>query len=285
MFPKFYDDLHLELNDALAGILADEQDPVKMLTAAMQEIGRTLDVLRTQVLSVPFSSPEMEICFFKTVKPKFYALKIYHFELYGLLMNCPVGTKDMLIDYYKQELQIVSRFFSLHAGPYTYFRTGRTELDRLYFVRDPDLPLLALPEAPGGDPEYSTPMDYLFSKFIAFEALRAEILQRIGDLDGAAVVQGKLPVPSGITWTGKVVNLCELIYGLFYTGQLNHGNAQLSEIVAVFERMFAVRIRDVHHTFGEIRERKVTSPSRFLDSMAAAIRDRVEEDLKYKPKL
>lgn len=285
MLPKFYDDLHLELKGALADVLANEADPVKVLSAAMLEIGKALDVLRAHVLTVPFSYVEMEVCFFKTVKPKFYALKIFHFELYGLVMNCPVGTKEMLIGYYKQELLFVSRFFSLHAGPYTYFRTGRTELDHLYFIRDADLPSMYLPEIPDPDPAYSTPMDYLFSKFIAYELLRAEIMQRIGELDGSAVVVGVADVQSGVRWTGKVVNLCELIYGLFYTGQLNHGNAQLSEIVAVFERVFAIKIRDVHHTFGEIRERKVSSPSRFIDAMAAAIRDRVDADLKYKPKL
>ncbi len=40
---------------------------------------------------------------------------------------------------------------------------------------------------------------------------------------------------------------------------------------------------DTVAVFGEIRERKVSSPSKFIDSMGMAIRDRVEEDLKYKP--
>jgi len=133
------------------------------------------------------------------------------------------------------------------------------------------------------DPLYSTSMDYLFAKFIAFEALRAEIVERMGVLDGSIVAAEVVRPDQGIKWTGKVVNLGELIYGLYYTGQLNHGNAQLSEIVALFERMFMVKIRDVHHTFGEIRERKVSSPSKFIDSMGLAIRDRVDEDLKYKP--
>lgn len=284
MFPKFYDDLHRELNDVLGEVMANESDPVKVFSAAMPEISKTLNILRERSLAVPFAGVEEEVLFFKTVKPRFYALKIFHFELYALLMNKPVDTKDVLIAYYKQELQILSRFFSLHAGPYTYFRTGRSELDQLYFVRDVEMPELTLPDFPDGDSAYSTPMDYLFSKFIAYEALQLEILQRIGKLDGAAIAVEPTTVPQGINWTGKVVNLCELIYGLYYTGQLNHGNTQLSDIVALFERMFSVKIRDVHHTFGEIRERKVTSPSKFLDSMAAAIRDRVDEDLKYKAK-
>lgn len=283
-FSKFYDALYLGVSNAIVFVLTKESDPVKILAAAMLEIRGTLELLREKVCSVPFPSAEIEILFFKTVKPKFYALKIFHFELYNLMMNNPVGSKDAVMAYYQQELVFIARFFSLHAAAYDYYRTGRTELDHLYFVRD--VAVAFVPEAPESDPLYSTAMDYLFAKFIAFEALQQEILKRIGMLDGSLVASpAPVSLPDlSLKWTGKMVNLSELVYGLYYTGQLNNGNAQLSEIVALFERMFSVKIRDVHHTFGEIRERKVSSPSRFIDSMGAAIRDRVEEDLKYKPR-
>jgi hypothetical protein len=284
MFRKFYDALYLGLSNAIVLVLANESDPVKILSAAMLEIRKTLDLLRMKVLSVPFPSQEIEILFFKMVKPKFYALKIYHFELYGLMMNKPVGSKDALVAYYNQELVFIARFFSIHSGAYDYFRTGRTELDHVYFLRGAEVVVVSVPEMPEIDLLYSTSMDYLFAKFIAYEALQGEIVKRIGLLDGS-LVAADVPGPElGVKWTGKIVNLGELIYGLYYTGQLNHGNAQLSEIVALFERMFMVKIRDVHHTFGEIRERKVSSPSKFIDAMAAAIKDRVDEDLKYKPR-
>ena len=283
MFRKFYDALYSQLCSSLSSFVAEHSDPVKVLSIAMLEIGKTLDELRAKVLSVPFPSLETEILFFKTVKPKFYALRIYHFELYGLVMGIPVGTKEVILAYYAQELSFIARFFSIHAAAYDYYRTGRMELDRLYFVRGAEVAVVSIPEMPEIDPLYSTSMDYLFAKFIAFEALRAEIVERMGVLDGSIVAAEVVRPDQGIKWTGKVVNLGELIYGLYYTGQLNHGNAQLSEIVALFERMFMVKIRDVHHTFGEIRERKVSSPSKFIDSMGLAIRDRVDEDLKYKP--
>ncbi|MES2456356.1 MAG: RteC domain-containing protein [Bacteroidota bacterium] len=283
MFNKFYDALYVQLTDSLAAVNAGFTDPVKRFAAAMQEIQGVLTTLREKVLSVPFPTEEIEIGFFKEVKPRFLALKIFYFELYGLDMNRPKGVKEELIDWYQDELGVLKRFFSLHAGLYEYFRTGRMEMDRWYFLRGQQVPCAWI-EVPTADPLYASQMDYLWGKFIAYELLAEEILRRIGLLDGSLVVPAAEPVaPLGIKWTGKIVNLGELIYGLYYTGQLNHGNAQLSEIVALFERMFLVKIRDVHHTFGEIRERKVTSPSKFLDSMAAAIRDRVDEDLKYKP--
>ncbi|WP_461791491.1 RteC domain-containing protein [Pedobacter sp.] len=283
MFRKFYDALYLQLCSSLSSIVAEQTDPVKVLSAAMLEIGKVLLSLRGKVLSIPFPSIEVEILFFKTIKPKFYASKIYHFELYGLDMNRPVDTNETIAAYYKERLSELQLFFKLNASMYDYFRTGRIEMDHLYFIRGAEIPPVLIPEMPEIDPVYATAMDYLFAKFIAYEFLQQEILNRIGLLDGAKVVT-ELPLADlGIKWTGKIVNLGELIYGLYYTGQLNNGNATLSEIVTVFERMFSVKIRDVHHTFGEIRERKVSSPSKFIDSMALAIQQRVDEDLKYKP--
>ncbi|MES2458875.1 MAG: RteC domain-containing protein [Bacteroidota bacterium] len=284
MFHKFYDALYLQLCNSLTAILSTHSNPVKCFAAAMQEIQTILALLRDKVLSLPFPSEDMEALYFKTVKPRFYALQIFHFEMYGLDMHKPSTTKELLIDWYKNELDIVQRFFLLHAGLYEYYKTGRTEMDKWYFIRGAEVPCIWIPEIPNFDPLYSTQMDYLFAKFIAYERLQEEILKRIGLLDGSLVADNiRLPDP-GIKWTGKIVNLGELIYGLYYTGQLNNGNAQLSEIVALFERMFKVKIRDVHHTFGEIRERKVSSPSKFIDSMGFAIQQRVEEDLKYKPR-
>ena len=275
--------LYLDFIDALSGVTDSGFNPVKTLSEVLAQCRRYLMELRAQVKVENFADQDAEVHFFKQVKPKFYARKIFHFELYGLDMNRPVGTKDMMICFYREELAFIARFFAIHSAAYDYFRTGRTELDHLYFVRGAEASVEQIQEMQDADPLFSTSMDYLFSKFIAYQDLQEEIIKRIGLLDGS-LVPANVAVPErGIKWTGKVVNLGELIYGLYYTGQLNHGNAQLSEIVALFERMFMVKIRDVHHTFGEIRERKVSSPSKFIDSMAAAILQRVDEDLKYKP--
>ncbi len=280
-----YDELYGQFSDALVGLISGGLDPVKTLSEALALCRKFLIELRAMVVNAPFANAGAEIHFFKHVKPKFYAQKILHFEVYGLDMNRPVGAKDMLLSYYNKELTYIERFFALHAPVYHYYRVGGTELDSMYFIRGAEVSFLMTPEIPEADPHYSTLMDYLFARFIAYELLQKEILRRIGLLD-SALIAGVIPAPSaisGIKWTGKIVNLSELVYGLFYTGQLNNGNVQLSEIVALFERMFLVKIRDVHHTFGEIRERKVSSPSKFIESMAVAIKQRVDDDLSYKP--
>jgi len=287
MFTQFYDALYGAVVKTLVLILGSEHDPVKRLARALQEIRLTLQTLRARVLSRPFPSPAIEIGFFKTIKPKFYALRIFHLELYNLDMNKPAGTREILMSFYRDELRIVRRFFKRNSFLYQYFKAGFTEMDNLYFVRGAEIPSVLLPEMPDSDPEFATALDYLFARFIGMEMLQQEILDRMAGLDGAAmplVPQKPKPVPS-LKWTGSHVNMVELIYGLYYTLQLNNGDVDVTEIVALMEDTFGIKLRDAHHSFVEIRRRKVDSPARFLEQMAAAIRQRVDDDLEYKPRL
>jgi len=287
MFNEFYDELYERLTKFLDELLVKETDPVKRLAGALQEIQKVLTELREKVLSRPFPSKQIEVAFFKTIKPKFYALRIYQLELYGLDMNKPGGLKDALLAYYREELRQVQRFFNQHAFLYHYFKSDFTEMDHLYFLRGVEVPVVLVPEMPDLGPEYSTVMDYLFSKFMAYELLQVEIIKRIGGLDGTLIVTEKPPVKPmpALKWTGSHVNLVELIYGLYYTLQFNNGDADVTQITALMEAMFSVKLRDAHHSFVEIRRRKVDSPARFLEQMAAAIRQRVDDDLDYKPRL
>jgi hypothetical protein len=287
MFNEFYDALYERLAKFLSELLMKEPEPVKRLSGPLQEIQKVLSELREKVLSRTFSSKSIEISFFKTIKPKFYALRIYQLELYGLDMNRPAAVKDALLAYYREELRQVERFFKQHAFLYQYFKSGFTEMDHLYFRRAVEVPVVLVPEMPDLGPEYSTVMDYLFSKFMAYELLQAEIIKRIGGLDGTLVVTDRPPVKPvpALKWTGSHVNLVELIYGLYYTLQFNNGDADVTEIVALMEATFSIKLRDAHHSFVEIRRRKVDSPARFLEQMAAAIRQRVDDDLDYKPHL
>jgi len=280
---EIFENLYVKFTAELDVLRASDTGQVKNLADALAVVRNSLIELRQLTLADDFDSPSAEIHFFKVIKPKFYAQKILAFERYNLEMNKPVGTTEMLRAYFEDELRQLRRFFQQYAFLYQYYRSGAVELDELYFIRGAEMSSLIIPEMPDPDPLFSTSMDYMFAKFIAFEQMQQLILKQIAVLTGTAVAADLSAPDSGVKWTGKIVNLGELVYGLYYTGQLNHGNAQISEIVAAFERMFSVKIRDVHHTFGEIRERKVSSPSKFIDSMGMAIQQRVEEDLRYKP--
>lgn len=179
MFTKFYDTLYDGLIKVLATILGTEHDPVKRLARALQEIRATLQTLRSKVLSRPFPSKQIEIGFFKTIKPKFYALRVFHLELYNLDMNKPAGTKEILYQFYRQELQIIDRFFKQNGFLYQYYKAGFTEMDNLYFVRGVEVPAVLTPEQADTDPQFST-VRPLLRPFYCLRAIAAGNLRPYG---------------------------------------------------------------------------------------------------------
>jgi len=85
-------------------------------------------------------------------------------------------------------------------------------------------------------------------------------------------------------WTGETINLVEIAYGIWLTGQLNNGqlnNGQVSvtEIVEFLEVAFRVKIGKPHRRWQGIARRKRLGYTRFLDEMKGAIEKRVEEEL------
>jgi len=117
---------------------------------------------------------------------------------------------------------------------------------------------------------------------MAFERLRDYLLEKLKE-PGPSETGLSAPVKTAWKWTGEQVNLVELAYGLYYTGQLDNGNVEVKDIVALLEQVFNIKLKSAYHTFGNIRRRKMLSPTKFLDRMRNAIRQRVDEDLEYKP--
>jgi hypothetical protein len=81
-----------------------------------------------------------------------------------------------------------------------------------------------------------------------------------------------------LKWTGETINLVEIAYGIWLTGQVNHGNASISEIVLWLEKHFAVRVGKAHRRWQNISGRKRLSYTRYLDECKAAIEKRVEDE-------
>ncbi|WP_419699065.1 RteC domain-containing protein [Mucilaginibacter sp. NFX135] len=231
----------------------------------------------------PFAHVQEEIDFFKRVKPQFDALRIYYIGKYDLEIRMPVADTESLKEFYREELRTLQRFFRHVCFYYEYYRLGATELDRLYFVRGAEAPGVLLPELPDQDPGFSTAGDYLFAKIIAYERLQGDLLRAVGALDpaykGRAETAEELPA---LKWTGDKVNLVEVIYAIYFTGQLNHGNADLSLIIRFMEKHLEIDLSRAYRDFIDIRNRKISSPSRYIDQMRESIHKRVDDDLAFK---
>ena len=256
-----------------------ETTPVERLRHSMPLITRIIADVKKLVMEEGFASPQAEIYFFKQIKPRFYAHQIYEILYYNLMMQKPEGTPEMVKAFYEAELLQVFREFRVNAFPYAYYQTQTTLLDHVYFIRDAqprDIPVLELIDPLPG---FSTAMDYTFAKFIAYERLRDYLLEQLNN------AQIKLKISNAIKkdelelkWTGDTINLVELAYGIWLTGQVNHGNAGIAEIIHWLEIHFQVKVGRPHRRWQSISYRKRVTKTKFLDEMRDAIEKRLDDE-------
>jgi len=273
----------VQLREKLKSMEREGANALEKLTGSVAAIRDTLGLMRKEILENPFSGPEEEILFFKYYKPRCYALMILQFEEFDLGQYKPAGPDDILRQYYLQELEFVRRFFARNAFLYGYYRNDMTELDHVYFIRGKDLNSGLLPAVPDADPLFSTGADYLFSKFIAYEWLQDKLLEAVRDLEAVQRAPGGSRKVRSLRWTGESINLVELGYGLFDSGQLNEGKAGIGEIFSWLEEKLQVSIGIPARRFVEISRRKRLSRTRFLDQMRDAINRKVDEGDAFVP--
>lgn len=279
MSNNYYDELYFKLEDELEQVANDEKEPLKKLTASLLIIRRTLDELKAHVSQNPFKEKKDEIYFFKKIKPQFFSLLIFELELYQVINNHPAGSKEQLTAYYLEELKYIERFFLQNQFQYQYFRLNATELDHLYFIRGTEKQSVLIPELPELDPEFSTSCDYLFSKFKALEMLRDHLLNELDNINKADnntfIRPGRKYKP--LSWTGDIINVVELGYGLWVSDQLNGGNAELTDIMHWLSTSLNVDLTRYTRLFVEIKDRKLISKTRFIDLMRDAINRHMDE--------
>lgn len=281
MSHKLSGKLYTQLKSALDKVAEKESFSLAFLSASLAVIRGFLQKLRHSIVQHPFENQQEEIRFFKTIKTRFYSEQIYYTALYNLYFHMPSGPLDTQISYYKDELEQLRRFFRLHAFYYQYYRSGFCELDHLYFVRGVAIGSGYIPDQPDPDPDFSTGLDYLFAKFIAFERLEIYIAQKLDANQGSSERTGTEGKPK-CKWTGSKVGVVELAYGLYYSGEINRGDVEVQDIIVVLEEAFGISIGDGHRKFVDIRNRKNLSPTQLLDKMSAAIMQRVNEDREYR---
>jgi hypothetical protein len=250
-------------------------EPLARLRHTLPLISGILNDIKKQVIEHGFESQEAEIHFFKQVKPQIYARQIYEADLYAITSNCPEGTTEMRRAYYEQELQYIFRLHRIHAFHYQYYKTSASILDAQYFMRDgkpTDIPVL---ENIDPMPGFSTPLDYLFAKFIAAERMQEYLLDQ---LSNTARLSARAKNGPMLRWTGEAINLVEIAYGIWLTGQLNEGSATITDIILWLEEKLAVKIGVPNARWAQISARTHSSPTKFLDRMRDAIKERVDQE-------
>lgn len=278
--------LYTELQEDIAFYAEMGTPPANRLSNALKSIRGIMQRLKETIITQGFPSDEEEILFFKSVKPLFVSEQIYLTEYATIFLGKPSLSDGLLEAYYVEELRRLHVFFNRYGFLYQCYKLEASDLDSVLFLRDAGPSGMVLPETPG-DPSFTTSGDHLWAKFMAYERLvswmeeELRVLRDGGSNDHGAEPQPTGPVggPGGLRWTGESINLVELAYSIWLTGQLNNGQVSITEIVEYLEVVFRIRIGKAHRRWQGIANRKRLGHTKYLDECKAAIEKRVEEEL------
>jgi len=256
-------------------------DPVPYL----ETTNHFMSALKSLVLEGNFSDQQEEILFFKTVKPKFRSLQIYYLALQEINFKKPKGCKKILKKFYSDEIQKICSYRCCNQNLLNYYYSGATDMDAQLFLRKVrEHPHWLLKPKLERDERFSTPADYLVAKLLAIEKIQLYLAEELVKLEGKPLTENEPADKKQYRWTGEAINLVELAYGLYYTGEINNGNAGIAEIVRLFETTFHIAIGKPSRRFVEIKQRKRLSKTKYLDQMKTAIDKRIDEDDEFIPK-
>ncbi len=81
-------------------------------------------------------------------------------------------------------------------------------------------------------------------------------------------------------WTGSIVELIELIYGLHESHCINDGEMAINELSDLFGRLFGLEIKVSHcyNAYTDMKRRKNDSRTYFLDKIGEKLNLRMQRD-------
>jgi hypothetical protein len=278
-YPRFFVELSESLRNTLDLIEQEENELLHCLKRCMAACAdahrRVLDFAHGHA----FEDTAQEIFFFRTMRPHTGGLLHYYNSLLRIVLGKPAGSFELLSNYYKKELDTITRFYEDNRFLVTYYRSGETFLDDRLFVRV-DSSAGFLPGNAPHDDGLRSLCDGFVTALLANEWLAAWLNDAMAAGDDKTVVSHG--AGAGIKWTDSKAALVELLYALHRRGSFNGGQASVKDIARLLENVFRVDLGNYYRAFQEIRIRK-TGRTSYLDSLKTGLIQYMDEtDLNYK---
>lgn len=250
--------LYSALQNQLAEITLSGQPIIEQYRASIKVSKKAMSKLKSYISSYAFENITEEVNFFKVIKPEFYSKYIYFINIHNFLLQKPTGGERIQRDYIEMHLAELKTFFDHNRAFYSYYRSGMTQMDEIYYTRG-GFDVHAELEDFEEDEQYSTSHDYKLSKIIANEKFQDYLnleLARIGNEDLVPLNGQKIfPFPHP-QWTASQTDAAELLYSLKTSCAINNGNVEINELVAIWEFVFQMEIKEPYHKLLDITKRQ-----------------------------
>ena len=266
-----------KLNEQLNFTDLEIDDPIQRSESAINIIINSIEKLKIIFEKEKVKSQEIEIDFFKNIKPRFTSKLIYYNAVFKIETKKPHGGERILKKYLNNELDKLKRYFDNNLDFYKYYRTGSNYLDHKYFTRGKfDIKLTLDSFYFEVDHTFSTSHDYKVAKIMAHDLIQVYLEDKLLILENKEPKEKSQVNPKvKQTWTGSKVALIEILYALHTEGVFNNGASDLKDIAEYFENVFNIDLGQYHRAFLEIRMRK-SDQTKFLNSLKEKLVKRME---------
>lgn len=276
----FTENLKKEIAQQLIEIERKVAEPLLKLQEVSALLEDAFIQLKKFIYEYTFKDESEEVLFFKYIKPEFLYDLIYHKKIYHIEINRPLGGYAELRSYFEKELVDIKNFFDKNRAFYHYYRSGRTDMDILYFSRGKrDNSLYQESFSFERDPLFSTCYDFKMAKVLANEKVENYILENLSTIrcEQCANADMNGTFRQKLTWTDKQIFLIELIYALHSAKVFNYGKATLKEIVTYFELVFNIQLgTNASRTYSDMITRK--NHTSFLDKLRKLLTNRIYKE-------
>lgn len=254
----FIKQLEKEMDKKLKKIMSEDMNIMKRCLDSSQIYEEAFVRLKKYISEYHFRSVDEEIVFFRDTKPKLFYKLIYYRKIYNIEMNRPFGIESQRA-YLIDEIEAINRYNAKRSDFVRYYRSGLTNLDSLYYLRNrTDTALYLESFYYERDPLFSTTCDYKVARILANELLITYLTEQLEALELHHQNNYFLPFKR-LTWQDHKTDLIELIYLLDSKGSLD--NVSLTELASYLANVFNTQIDpNLSRTFCDMKIRNTPTP-------------------------
>ncbi len=268
----------LDLENDLSRMKEVSENIPEQLEYAVGQCKVALDRMRKLVVSEGFPDQNLEIYFFKKIKPAVYSKLIYYRALFEIESNRNEIDKKGQKKYFQQQMDKIKEYMDRHQVKVQYYKCNFKHLDEKYFVRENnEIPMEIRGDQHLLDEDFFTWHDHTFSTIRANEMLMDYIRKEMEKLENSGF-EIQESFKSTLRWTGNKIDFAEILYALHFSDAVNDGNTTIKELAEAMGYIFNVDVtKDIYKFYMEIKQRKVEK-AKFLDHLKAILKRRIDED-------
>lgn len=241
--------------------------------------------LKNYISSILFENEDEEINYFKNIKPKYQSELIFYTMINSIISKMPIGSIEKKKDFLIKQLDKMSTYFEENIEFIKYVRSGSTEYDSIYFLRE-NAKFKDCSECLNSEIDFTQCTGYSskIAKTIAYERLERFLyfelrkLNQIEDELNLPFENDNFKIQDNLSWSDTKIALIELIYSLQSAGAINNGNTDIKTIAANFSKIFNIDVGDIYKGYMEIKERKSNTKTKFLEKLIISLSNRIEND-------